>query len=61
MGQRRFESKLYYNLSLDQLVPQDHLLREIAAKVDFSFVRPLCRPFYSHTGKPSVARSCCSR
>ncbi len=54
MGQRRFESKLYYNLSLDQLVPQDHLLREIAARVDFSFVRLLCRPFYSHTGKPSV-------
>jgi transposase len=22
--------------------------------VDFSFVRPLCRPFYSHTGQPSV-------
>ncbi len=22
--------------------------------VDFSFIRPLCRPFYSHTGRPSV-------
>jgi len=54
MGQRRFDAKLYYNLSLDRLVPQDHLLRQIAAAVDFSFVRPLCRPFYSHTGKPSV-------
>ncbi len=54
MGQRRFATKLYYQLSLDQLVPQDHLLRRIAAAVDFSFVRPLCRPFYSHTGQPSV-------
>lgn len=54
MGQRDFEAKLYYQLSLDRLVPQDHLLRRIAAAVDFSFVRPLCRPFYSHTGQPSV-------
>ena len=54
MGERKFETKLYYNLSLDQLVPQDYLLRRIAAAVDFSFVRGLCRPFYSHTGKPSV-------
>jgi transposase len=54
MGQRRFGSKLYYQFSLDALVPQDHLLRRIATAVDFSFVRPLCRPFYSHTGQPSV-------
>ena len=54
MGQRRFETKLYYQLSLDDLVPQDHLLRHIATVVDFSFVRPLCRPYYSHTGQPSV-------
>ena len=54
MGRRQFAAKFYYQLSLDQLVPQDHLLRHIAAAVDFSFVRSLCRPFYSHTGQPSV-------
>jgi transposase len=52
--QPRFEAKWYYNLSLDRLVPEDHLLRQIANAVDFSFIRPLCRPFYSHTGRPSV-------
>lgn len=52
--QPRFEAKWYYNLSLDRLVPEDHLLRQIARAVDFSFIRPLCRPFYSHTGRPSV-------
>jgi len=54
MGQRQFETKLYYQLSLERLVPEDHLLRRVASAVDFSFVRPLCRPFYSHTGQPSV-------
>lgn len=54
MGQRDFETKLYYQLSLERLVPPDHLLRRILAAVDFSFVRRLCRPYYSHTGQPSV-------
>jgi transposase len=55
LGERDFDTKLYYyNLSLDRLVPEDHLLRRIAAGVDFSFIRSLCRPYYSHTGKPSV-------
>jgi transposase len=55
LGQRGFDTKLYYyNLSLDRLVPEDHLLRRIAAGVDFSFIRSLCRSYYSHTGKPSV-------
>ena len=54
MGKRVFAPKLYYQLSLDQLVPQNHLLRQIAAAVDFSFVYPLARSRYSHTGQPSV-------
>ncbi len=29
MGEREFGTKLYYQLSLDGLVPQDHLLRRI--------------------------------
>ena len=31
MSQHRFDMKLYDNLSLDQLVPDDHLLRRIAS------------------------------
>ena len=54
MGHRRFAPKLYYQLSLDRLVPQNHLLRLIAEVIDFSFVYPLARPYYSHTGQPSV-------
>jgi transposase len=52
--QPKFEARWYYNLSLERLVPEDHLLRLISNAVDFSFIRPLCRPFYSHTGRPSV-------
>jgi len=54
MGKHRFAPKLYYELSLDRLVPQDHLLRQIYVAIDFSFVYRLARPYYSHTGQLSV-------
>ena len=54
MGKHRFTPKLYYELSLDRLVPEDHLLREISQAIDFSFIYPLARSYYSHTGQPSV-------
>ena len=54
MGQRQFTPKLFYQFSLDSLVPETHLLRRIAAVVDFSFIRPLCRQYYSTTGQPSI-------
>ena len=54
MGRQRYAPKLYYQLSLDQLVPDNHLLRQIAEAIDFSFIHSLARPYYSHTGQPSV-------
>ena len=54
LGRHNFAPKLYYQLSPDGLVPKDHLLRRIASAIDFSFVYSLARPYYSHTGQPSV-------
>jgi transposase len=46
--------KLFYQLSLEALVPADHLLRRVAAAVDLGFVRRLTARCYSHTGQPGV-------
>ena len=54
MGQKTVEPELYINFSLDAVVPSGHLVRQLASCVDFSFIRPLVRPLYSHTGQPSV-------
>lgn len=54
MGRRQFSPKLFYQFSLDSLVPETHLLRRIASALDFSFIRPLCRDYYSTTGQPSI-------
>ena len=40
LGRHNFAPKLYYQLSLDGLVPKDHLLRRIASDIDFSSSTP---------------------
>lgn len=54
MGEKEYEPKLFHSLSLAGMVPQDHLLRRLEELIDLSFVRKWCRPYYSHTGQPSV-------
>jgi transposase len=54
MGSKVVEPKLYLNFSLDAAVPQKHIVRRLAAVVNFGFVRSLVNKHYSHTGQPSV-------
>ncbi|MBC2277634.1 transposase, partial [Listeria welshimeri] len=41
-------------ISLDDLVPEDHLVRKVDKVIDFDFIYPLVKHTYSHTGRPSV-------
>lgn len=54
MGSKALEPKLFLSFDLDSQVPRAHILRRIAEVVDFSFVRELAKPYYSHTGQPSI-------
>jgi len=54
MGSKAVEPKLYLNFSLDAAIPEKHIVRRLAAAVDFGFVRSLVNKHYSHTGQPSV-------
>lgn len=54
LGEKRYVPKLIYHFNLEARVPADHLLRRVAAAVDFSFVRRLTARFYSHTGQPGI-------
>ena len=54
MGSKAVEPKLYLSFSLDAAVPDKHVVRRLAAAVDFGFVRSLVGKHYSHTGQPSV-------
>ncbi|PCD84455.1 IS5/IS1182 family transposase [Lysinibacillus fusiformis] len=41
-------------LTIDQLVPNDHLVRKLEAAIDFSFIYPLVEHLYSPNGRPSI-------
>ena len=54
MGRKARVGKLFYQVSLKDLVPARHLLRRVEEAVDFGVVHRLTARFYSHTGQPSV-------
>ena len=55
MGPRQEpQAALFYEFSLEDHVPQDHLLRSIDRFVDLSSIRSHLADFYSHTGRPSI-------
>ena len=53
-GKKKYEGKIYYNINLDSMVPDDHLLKRLDKLVSFDFVRDSTKSYYSHTGKPSI-------
>src|SRR5262245_53022159 len=55
MGRRQVEqADLFYEFSLENHVPADHLLRSIDRFVDLGAVRQELAPFYSSIGRPSI-------
>src|ERR671911_935642 len=42
------------DVSLEDLVPEDHFYRRLQARLDLSFVRELVAPLYAKGGRPSV-------
>ena len=48
------QAALFCEFSLEDHVPQDHLLRSIDRFVDLSDIRQHLSPFYSNTGRPSI-------
>ena len=48
------QGQLFYSFCLDEVVPSDHRVREIASVLDLSWVHAELAPHYSHLGRPSV-------
>jgi len=55
MGARQeAQSALFYDFSIEDHVPADHVLRAINGVIDLSSVRTHLTEFYSSTGRPSI-------
>ena len=50
----RDQGQLFYSFSLEEVVPDDHLVRAIADVLDLSWVRAELAPHYSALGRPSI-------
>jgi transposase len=48
------QDEFFYAFNLNDVVPQDHLLRDIDHLLDFTELREHLAPYYSHTGRPSI-------
>jgi transposase len=48
------QGQLFYSFCLDEVVPDDHRVREIVAVLDLSWVHAELAPHYSHLGRPSI-------
>jgi hypothetical protein len=55
MGIQETPARLFYDFCLDDHVPSDHLLRSIDGHLDLDGLRQTLKPFYSWTGRPSIA------
>jgi hypothetical protein len=55
MGRRKDrQGQFFYSFNLDQVVPADHLVRQIDGVLDLAWVHKELAPYYSHTGRPSI-------
>src|ERR1039457_3416108 len=55
MGRREDgQGQFFYSFNLDEVVPPDHLVRQVDGVLDLSWVHKELAPYYSHTGRPSI-------
>jgi transposase len=48
------QGQLFYSFCLDEAVPDDHLVRQIAGVLDLSWVHCELAPYYPKLGRPSI-------
>src|SRR5215472_6047050 len=48
------QSRLFYEFRLDDVVPDDHLVRDISAVLDLSWAHVELAPYYPKIGRPSI-------
>jgi len=48
------QRQLFYSFSLEEAVPDDHLVRKVAAVLDLSWIHAELAPHYPKNGRPSI-------
>src|SRR6185436_8164788 len=54
LGKQSTNTDLFQCVTMEQLVPRNHVLRRLHAALDLGFVRDKVAHLYSHLGRPSL-------
>ena len=54
LGRKKFEPKLMYAVSLEDLIPEDNFYKKINGLLDLRFIYKECKAIYGKTGNPSI-------
>ena len=54
IGNKDFAGKIFYNFSLEKIVPEDDFYRRLDKVLDLSFLHKECKGIYGRTGNPSI-------
>ena len=55
IGKTKSEKKLFETVNIENLVPEDHLLRKINKYIDFTFIEDIAKKYYcENNGRPSI-------
>lgn len=54
LGENPRSERMFYYVRMEDIVPENHLLRLIDRHIDLKFIRDKVKHLYSHTGRPSV-------
>ena len=54
-GKTKDSSGLFCYFQPEDIIPENHFLKQLKKYIDFSFIRQKVKHLYSHTGRPSIA------
>lgn len=54
LGESQRKEPMFYYVRMEEMIPENHLLRLVDKHIDLSFIRAKVKHLYSHTGRPSV-------
>lgn len=54
LGESQRKEPMFYYVRMEEMIPENHLLRLVDKHVDLGFIREKVKHLYSHTGRPSV-------
>ncbi len=54
LGENRRSERIFYCVRMEDIIPENHLLRLIDRHIDLKFVRGRVKHLYSSTGRPSI-------